>query len=134
MLGSQVGKSQRMSQGSSGKSPYYFPCLLGLIHVQALRNVPHLTVTWPNQHALISRRSGLVNRGHQVMDQSMVKQKSGPRPIQGPFSDNDNVASQVGTSMNLLASKAEAIVNSRSSSERLSCLSDPRLLRMAGPW
>lgn len=57
----------------------------------------------------------------------MVKQKSGPQPqpIQGPFPDNYNAASKVGTSMNLLASKAEAIVDSRPSSERLLCLSDP---------
>jgi hypothetical protein len=125
MLGSQVGKSQRVPQGSSGKFPHNYPRRLGLIHVQALRNVPHLTVTWPNQHALISRRSGLINRGHQVRDQSMVKQKSGPQPIQGPFPNNNNVASQLGTSMNLLTSRPEAIVDSRSSSERLSCLSDP---------
>lgn len=93
--------------------------------MQALRNVPHLTVTWPNQHALISRRSGLIDRGHQIRDQSVVKQKSGPKPIQGPFPHNYNVASQVGTSMNLLASKAEVIVDSRSSSERLLSPSDP---------
>jgi hypothetical protein len=98
---------------------------LGLIPAQALRNVPHLTVTWPNQqHALIPRRSGLVNRGQQVRDQSTVKRKSGPQHIQSPFTDNENVASQVGTSMNLPAPKVEATVDSRSSSERLSCLSD----------
>ncbi|KAI9460562.1 hypothetical protein BJY52DRAFT_1362271 [Lactarius psammicola] len=92
---------------------------------QALRNVPHLTVTWPNQqHALIPRRSGLVTRGHQVRDQSMVKRKSGPQHIQSPFTDDNNMASQVGTSMNLPASKTEATVDSRSSSERLPCLSD----------
>ncbi|KAH9049351.1 hypothetical protein EDB84DRAFT_1115251 [Lactarius hengduanensis] len=96
-------------------------CLTALA---ALRNVPHLTVTWPNQqHALIPRRSGLVTRGHQVRDQSMVKRKSGPQHIQGPFTDNDNMASQVGISMNLPASKTEATVDSRSS-ERLSCLGD----------
>ncbi|KAF8274112.1 hypothetical protein EI94DRAFT_988658 [Lactarius quietus] len=52
----------------------------------ALRNVPHLTVTWPNQqHALIPRRSGLVNRDQQVRDQSIVKRKSGPQHMQYPF-------------------------------------------------
>lgn len=53
----------------------------------------------------------------------MIKRKSGPQHIQSPFTDNDssNVTSQVGTSMSLPASKAEG---SRSSSERLSCLSD----------
>jgi hypothetical protein len=126
MLGSQVGKSQRLSQGSSGKLSDKFLYRPGLIPVQALRNVPHLTVTWPNQqHALVPKRSGLVNRGHQVRDQSMVKRKLGSQHIQSSFPDNDDVASQVGTSKNLLSSKADAIVDSRSSSERLSCLNDP---------
>ena len=98
---------------------------LGLMLAQALRNVPHLTVTWPNQqHALIPRRSGLVNRGQQVRDQSMFKRKSAPPHIQSPFTDNENVASQVETSINLPASKVEATVDPRSSSERFSCLSD----------
>ena len=98
---------------------------LGLIHKQSLRNVPHLTVTWPNQqHALIPRRSGPVNRSHQVRDQSMVKRKAGPQHIQNPFTGNDNFAGQVGTSINIPAPKAEATVDSRPPSERLSCLSD----------
>ncbi|KAH9004041.1 hypothetical protein EDB86DRAFT_3207589 [Lactarius hatsudake] len=97
---------------------------LGLISAQALRNVPHLTVTWPNQQQpLISRRSGLVTRGPQVRDQSMVKRKPGPQHIQGPFTDNNNMANQVGISMNLPASKTEATVDSQSS-ERLSYLGD----------
>ncbi|KAH9081674.1 hypothetical protein EDB83DRAFT_2512528 [Lactarius deliciosus] len=76
---------------------------LGLIPAQALRNVPHLTVTWPNQqHALIPRRSG----------------------TRCPWSpDNNNMASHVEISMNLPASKTEATVDSQSS-ERLSCLGD----------
>jgi len=53
----------------------------------------------------------------------MVKRKSGPQHIQSPFTDN-NMASLVGTSMNLPASKTEATVDSRSPSERVSCLSD----------
>ena len=102
-----------------------------LFLAQALRNVPHLTVTWPNQqHALIPRRSGLFNRGHQVKDQSAVKPKSGPQHIQ---SGDNPMASQVRTSMDLPASSwevevnnADATVASRSSSgsEGLSCLSD----------
>ncbi|KAH9178738.1 hypothetical protein EDB89DRAFT_1928239 [Lactarius sanguifluus] len=98
-------------------------CLTALA---ALRNVPHLTVTWPNQqHALIPRRSGFVTRGHQVRGQSMVKRKLGPQHIhiRGPFIDNNNMASQAGISMNFPASKTEATVDSRSS-ERLSCLGD----------
>ena len=93
--------------------------------MQALRNVPHLTVTWPNQqHAVVPKRSGLVNRGHQVRDQSMVKRKSGSQHIQSSFPDNVDAASQVGTSKNLLSSNVDAIVDSRSSSERLSSLAD----------
>lgn len=62
----------------------------------------------------------------------MVKRKSGPQHIQSSFIDDDSMASQVGTSMDLPASKAEATVDSRSPSERLSCLSDTGPTTMDG--
>ncbi|KAF8506718.1 hypothetical protein F5888DRAFT_1644744 [Russula emetica] len=58
-----------------------------------LRSVPHLTVTWPNQqHALIPRRSGLFNRGHQMKDHLATKRQSGLQHAHQPHGDDDNAS------------------------------------------
>jgi len=94
--------------------------------VQTLRNVPHLTVTWPNQqHALIPRRSGLFNRAHHVKDQLAVKRPSGIQQVQLKRGDDNNVTSQIIPSLSSSSPwkhKARTVavtVGSQSSSEHL---------------
>ncbi|KAH9982873.1 hypothetical protein BGW80DRAFT_49649 [Lactifluus volemus] len=58
-----------------------------------LRNVPHLTVTWPNQqHALIRRRGG-PNRGHHLKAHLMFKRQSNPQQTQPRSSGNSPMTS-----------------------------------------
>jgi len=95
-------------------------------HVQTLRSVPHLTVTWPNQqHALIPRRSGLFNRSHQVKDHLATKRQSGLQqvhPGHGDGSTTDHIIPPLGSSSswNHRVNTIAATVGSRSPSERLS--------------
>lgn len=104
-----------------------FSDCLGLIFlVQALRSVPHLTVTWPNQqHALLPKRSGFFHRGHHVKDNLAAKRPPGPQQAQ-LRGDNDDVTSEIVPSLVSPSSWADksrtvaATVDSQSSSERLS--------------
>lgn len=115
---------------SSTQTRYDSSCL-GLMHlVQTLRNVPHLTVTWPNQqHALIRRRNGL-SRGHQIKDDLMFKRQSDLQHIQTRRGDDGNMTSEVVTSLSSRGSwddevnTAAATVGSQSSSGRLSAPND----------
>lgn len=67
------------------------PSLITL--VQTLRSVPHLTVTWPNQHhALIPRRSGLFSHSHQIKDHLGTKRQSGLQQVHPPHGDDDNTS------------------------------------------
>jgi hypothetical protein len=114
---------------SSTETPY--ASLMGLIHfIQTLRNIPHLTVTWPHQqHALIRRRGG-PNRSHQIKDHLMFKRQTCLQQNQTQRCDGSTMASQIVTSLSSPGSwddevnTAAATVGSQSSLGRLSAPND----------
>jgi len=105
--------------------------------VQTLRSVPHLTVTWPNQHhALIPRRSGLFCRSHQMKDHLATKRQSSLHQVHPPNGDNGNTTGRIislgpSSSWNHRVNTIAATLDSQSPPERLS---SPNLPIITDDW